>query len=158
MNYQNTLSYLQSKSISGFECKSETEFKEKHTRSNYIYLIKWNKPSQSIKGWDTAYPKDTYFTWWGCIDSIITPEQSLYNPARIGQLPFYQSIKISFRKIDSSNAAEDLLVISIKDDNGKGWGGVSFLQQLNGLFDPAVPSYYEWIDNRMKLIISEDYE
>ncbi len=39
--------------------------------------------------------------------------------------------------------------------NGKGWSGVSFVQKANGLFDPAVPSYSEWVDNRMKLIISE---
>ena len=55
MNYQNTLSYLQSKSISGFECKSEPEFKEKHTRSNYIYLIKWNK--EDVFNWGTMTSK-----------------------------------------------------------------------------------------------------
>ena len=64
-------------------------------------------------------------------------------------------IKISFREIDSSNTARDLLVISIKDDNGKGWSGISFVQNAKGLFDPAVPSYSKWVDNRMKLIISE---
>jgi len=136
-------------------CKTDTMYIE-----DVPIIIKWkehewNKPSQSIKGWDTTYPKGTYFTWWGCIDSIITPNQSLYNPARYGQLPFYQSIKVSFREIDSNNTSEDLLVISIKEDNGKGWSGVSFVQKANGLFDPAVPSYSEWVDNRMKLIISE---
>ena len=136
-------------------CKTDTIYIEDKPIIIKWKEHEWNKPSQSIKGWDTTYPKDTYFTWWGCIDSIITPEQSLYNPARIGQLPFYQSIKISFREIDSSNTARDLLVISIKDDNGKGWSGISFVQNAKGLFDPAVPSYSKWVDNRMKLIISE---
>ena len=51
MDYTTTLKYLHSKSISHFKCKSESEFKKKHSKSNFIYLIKWNK--EDVFNWGT---------------------------------------------------------------------------------------------------------
>lgn len=51
MNYNTTLDYLHSKSISHFKCKLESEFKERYSKSNFIYLIKWNK--DDVFNWGT---------------------------------------------------------------------------------------------------------
>ena len=51
MDYITTLKYLYSKSISNFKCKSESEFKKRYSKSNFIYLIKWNK--EDVFNWGT---------------------------------------------------------------------------------------------------------
>lgn len=54
MNYQESIGYLKSNSISFFECKSEKEFKEKYEKSYSIYLIKWK--GEEIFNWGTMSP------------------------------------------------------------------------------------------------------
>lgn len=51
MNYNDTLEYLKSESISYFDCVTEVEFNERYNKSNFIYLIKWNK--EDVFNWGT---------------------------------------------------------------------------------------------------------
>lgn len=60
----------------------------------------WAQPSNDRKGFDQVYPEGTFFTWWGCIDSVIVNGKAQYNPIRTSVMPNFT--KVAFLLNDSS--------------------------------------------------------
>jgi hypothetical protein len=83
----------------------------------------WAQPSSDRKGWENAYPEGTYFTWWGCIDSVIVNGQSYPNTVRSTAMPTYAIVFLSSNKEKSNCCSDSSLVISIDAGSGAHFTG-----------------------------------
>jgi len=91
-------------------------------------IFKWNskewaQPSSDRKGWENSYPEGTYFTWWGCVDSIGVNGLYFHNSMRESTLPNYSEVHFSLKK-DALARGDSTLLVFIPAPNGKGPRGV----------------------------------
>ena len=73
----------------------------------------WAQPSNDRKGFEQEYPEGTFFTWWGCIDSMIVNGKAQCNNVRSSAMPTYQNVFLSLNKEELICCGDSSLVISI---------------------------------------------
>ena len=83
----------------------------------------WAQPSNDRKGFDQEYPEGTFFTWWGCIDSVIVNGQSYLNTVRSTAMPTYAIVFLSINKEKLNCCSDSSLVISIDAGSGAHFTG-----------------------------------
>jgi len=86
-------------------------------------IFKWNpkewaEPSSDRKGWENAYPEGTYFTWWGCIDSVIVNGKSQYNPIRTSVMPNFTEVRLLLNISSFRCCNDSIMEYSINDGVG----------------------------------------
>ena len=87
----------------------------------------WAQPSSDRKGWKNAYPEGTYFTWWGCIDSVIVNGESHYNPIRESNMPTDTKIYLSLDKDALLFLRDSIPLLSIPKHSAYGYDGIQIL-------------------------------
>lgn len=86
----------------------------------------WAQPSNDRKGFEQEYPEGTFFTWWGCIDSMIVNGKAQYNNVRSSAMPTYQNVFLSLNKEELICCEDSSLVISIDASTGAHFSGMSY--------------------------------
>ena len=105
-------------------CKTDT-FNVQGNEVVFLWKRKeWAQPSQNPKNWNNTYPPNTYFTWWGCVDSIYLNGKGKYNPIRTGQLPTLMKVYISYKTTLNDGVQDTAIVFSIDSSAAQGFHGI----------------------------------